>query len=70
MKRRHSVDTHDTTCGNCGEVFQQSDYGDLCNAIQGHKPSCSFECNNALGQVDQDQIRHNAARNSRIKERS
>jgi hypothetical protein len=38
-------------CANCKKPFESSDYADLCDAIMGHKPSCSYECNKALGQV-------------------
>ena len=41
---------HDTICANCGKIFKQSDYSDLCDTICNRKPSCSPECSKALGQ--------------------
>jgi hypothetical protein len=39
-------------CSNCGvEVGDTSTYSALCDVIMKTKPSCSYDCNKALGQV-------------------
>lgn len=43
--------TERVECANCGKKFELSEYAALCDAIQGHKPVCSYKCNKALGQA-------------------
>jgi len=38
-------------CANCGAIFEQGDLGILSDCIMKDKPTCSHECNKALGQV-------------------
>lgn len=38
-------------CACCGTQFEQNQLGLLSNAIMHHKPVCSYECNQKLGQV-------------------
>ena len=37
-----------TVCAKCGATFSQSGYGELADAIMGHKPACSPECRKVL----------------------
>lgn len=48
--REENVD-QEVPCANCGKIFIQSPHGLLCNFIMKHKPTCSYECNKALGQI-------------------
>jgi len=65
MKRK---DMHTETCAHCGKAFEQSDYSALCNIIMKHKPACDYECNVALGQVDEAQIRWNEQMRRNVEE--
>lgn len=38
-------------CANCGKRFEDTDLGVWTRMILNQKPSCSYECNKALGQV-------------------
>lgn len=49
MNRRDA--TIPETCAHCKKPFEQTQLGALSDAMLRRKPTCSYECNLALGQV-------------------